>query len=203
MALQVNTRVMLLLLYQDLLLSSSPFQGTLFWYSSLKKHFYGCEWDDIMLWRCGKHKMVLPNVTCEWGSGVKITYGVVVSDVWGLLLLGPFPVYTNKEEMQKCGYILRSFILLERSSTTAQSLGGFSAHLKSTSSLKWDVFSPVPHYLYQTDYKDALYFHSPLDLWCFTDWGNWELPSPNANFRSISDIKLSGIQISGGKFAKR
>lgn len=108
MALQVNTRVMLLLLYQDPLLFSSPFQGTLFWYSTLKKHFYGGKWDDVVLWRCGEHQMVLLNVMCEWGGGVKITFGVVASDVWGLLLLGQFPVYTNKEEMHKCISLLLS-----------------------------------------------------------------------------------------------
>lgn len=113
MALQVNTRAMLLLLYQDPLLFSSPFQGTLFWYSTLKKHFYGCKWDDIMLWSSEEYQMVLPNVMCEWGGGVKIAYGVVESDAWGLLLLGPFPVYTNKEEMHICDCLLWSLFYLK------------------------------------------------------------------------------------------
>lgn len=69
----------------------------------------------------------------------------------------------------------------------------FSVHLKSAKSLKWDVFSPVLLHLYLPGCKGALYYHSSLDLWCFTDWGNWELPPPNANFWSISDIKLSRI----------
>lgn len=45
--------------------------------------------------------MVLPNVMCQWGGGAKITYGVVASDV----LLGPFTVYTNKEEMHKAVWL--------------------------------------------------------------------------------------------------
>lgn len=53
--------------------------------------------------------MVLPNVMCEWGGGVKTIYSVVVSDVSGVLLLGPFTVYKNKEEMHKCGYPLWFF----------------------------------------------------------------------------------------------
>lgn len=94
--------------------------------------------------------MVLPNVTCEWRGGVKITYGVVASDVCGFLLLGPFPVYTNKEEMHKWGCLLWGFILPERSSMTAQSLGVF--------------FSPPKE-------------HLEFELRCFFPWTTLSVPT--------------------------
>lgn len=126
---QVDTGVMLLLPCQDPLLFSSPFQGTSFWYTTLKKHFHSCKRGDIILWRHEEYQMVLQNVV--WMGWWCENHSVVVSVVWGLLLLGSFPVYKNKEEMHKCGHPL-IFCYLKCLLWQPKVLGFFSAHLKST-----------------------------------------------------------------------
>lgn len=80
---------------------------------------------------------------------------------------------------------------------------GFFQPTKRALRIWIEMFFPLDYIIctYQT-VKMHSYLHSSLDLWCFTYWRNWELPPPNANFWSISDIKLSRIHISGEKLAR-